>query len=213
MKSNQWNADQIPDQKGRVAIVTGSSSGTGFETARVLTQKNARVIIAVRNQKKGEDAVQKIRAENEKADVSVILLDLADFKSIKDFAATFKKQFSRLDLLINNAGVMMPPYSKTADGFDLQFGTNHLGHFLLTGLLIELLQKTPDSRVVNVSSSAHKYGKLDFHDLQWEKRKYRPMRGYSDSKMANIMFTYELGRRLGLNGNNPMIRVAGIELL
>ena len=141
MKINpKWTADNISDQKGRVAIVTGSSSGIGYEAARVMANKNAEVIIAVRNQVKGDAAVQKIKAQNQDADVKVMLLDLASLKSVKKFTEEFHQKYNRLDLLINNAGVMIPPYSKTEDGFELQFGTNHLGHFALTAHLIELLK-------------------------------------------------------------------------
>jgi len=208
MAQQKWDSNNIADQKGRVAIVTGSSSGIGYETARVLANKNAAVIIAVRNQQKGENAVKKIKAQNKGADVSVMILDLANLESVKSFAAEFKKKYTRLDLLINNAGVMMPPYSKTQDGFEMQFGTNHLGHFVLTGQLIDLIKNTPNSRIVNVSSAAHKQGNLNFDDLNWEHRKYKPMKSYGDSKIANIYFTYELGRRVEKNGKNPVVAAA-----
>jgi NAD(P)-dependent dehydrogenase (short-subunit alcohol dehydrogenase family) len=195
MSKQKWDSGDIPDQKGRVVIVTGSSSGIGYETARVLANKNATVVIAVRNLQKGNAALDKIKAGYQNADVRVIELDLADLESIRNFAAEFKSNFSRLDLLINNGGVMMPPYSKTADGFELQFGTNHLGHFALTGLLLDLIEKTHDSRIVNVSSGSHTYGELDFDDLNWENRSYKKMKAYGDSKIANLYFTFELQRR------------------
>ena len=153
-KQDKWTMEKIFDQKGRIAIVTGSSSGIGYETARVLAIKNAKVVIAVRNLEKGKIAEEKIKALYKEADVMVMELDLADLKSVHNFAEKFKKQYKQLDLLINNAGVMMPPYSKTVDGFELQFGTNHLGHFALTGLLIDLIKSTPNSRIVNISSMA-----------------------------------------------------------
>ena len=137
MSKEKWDSNNIPDQKGRVAIVTGSSSGIGYETARVLAEKNATVIMAVRSLQKGNAAADKILDRHPNAEVKVMELDLANLESVRKFAAEFKNNFSRLDLLINNAAVMMPPYSKTADGFELQFGTNHLGHFALTGLLFE----------------------------------------------------------------------------
>lgn len=196
MKQKKWNIDNIPDQEGKVAIVTGSSSGIGYETARVLANKKATVIIAVRNLEKGNAAANKIREEYKNADVKVMELDLANLESVRKFADQFMPDYSRLDLLINNAGVMVPPYSKTADGFELQFGTNHLGHFALTGLLIDLIKETKDSRIVTVSSGAHQYGKLDFDDLNWEKRKYKAWRAYGDSKIANLYFTYQLDRKL-----------------
>jgi NAD(P)-dependent dehydrogenase (short-subunit alcohol dehydrogenase family) len=150
---------------------------------------------------KGNAAAEKIKAQNKNSDLSVMNLDLASLKSVKEFSEKFKGQFDHLDLLINNAGVMIPPYSKTADGFELQFGTNHLGHFALTALLIDLIKNTADSRIVNVSSAAHKYGNLDFDDLNWEKRKYKAWRAYGDSKISNLYFTYELQRRFGKAGS------------
>lgn len=207
MSSKNWTAEDIPNQKGKMAIVTGSSSGIGFEAARVLANKGATVIIAVRSAEKGEKAAAKIREQNKEADVKVLKLDLADLASVKEFAEDFKKNYSQLDRLINNAGVMIPPYSKTADGFELQFGTNHLGHFALTGHLLDLLINTAGSRIVNVSSGAHKAGNLDFDDLTWEKRSYSAWRAYGDSKIANLYFTFELNRKLREN-NLPAIAVA-----
>jgi len=204
MSQKKWDSNDIPDQKGRIAIVTGSSSGIGYETARVLANKNAEVIMAVRNLQKGNATLDKIKAGYQDADVKVMELDLASLESVRRFAEDFKKNFSRLDLLINNAGVMMPPYSKTADGFELQFGTNHLSHFALTGLLMDLIINTENSRVVNVSSASHKSGKIDFDDLDWEKRTYKKMRAYGDSKIANIYFTYELQRNLEKAGSKTI---------
>jgi len=196
MKQQKWDSENISDQKGKVVIVTGASSGLGYETAKVLASKNATVIVAVRNEVKGNAAVEKIKAGNPNADIQVMLVDLANLESVHKFAENFKSKFKKLDILINNAGVMTPPYTKTKDGFELQFGTNHLGHFALTGLLIELIKKTPDSRIVNVSSMAHKIGKLNFEDLNWEKRRYKKNRSYGDSKLANLYFTKELQKRL-----------------
>ena len=205
ISEKKWDSNDIPDQKGRIAIVTGSSSGIGYETARVLAEKNAAVIIAVRNLQKGNAAVEKIKISHPNANVKVMELDLASLDSVRRFVIKFKGDHFRLDLLINNAGVMMPPYSKTTDGFELQFGTNHLGHFALTGLLIDLITKTPDSRIVNVSSGAHNYGNLNFSDLNWENRPYKKMKSYGDSKIANIYFTYELQRRLNDTGSNTLV--------
>ena len=165
MSKNNWTADNIPDQKGKIAIVTGSSSGIGYEAARVLANKNAKVIIAVRNLEKGKKAKTKILSQNKSADVEVMKIDLSDLSSVKTFVEEYKREFEKLDLLINNAGVMMPPYSKTKDGFELQMGTNHLGPFALTGLLMPLLKKTDNSRVVSTSSLAHNQGDIDFSDL------------------------------------------------
>jgi len=208
MSKEKWTSDSIPNQAGKIGIVTGSSSGIGFEAARVLANKGAEIIIAVRNKEKGDKAVQKIIGQFSKANVKLMLIDLADLKSVEQFANVFKKKFSQLDLLINNAGVMMPPYGKTNDGFELQFGTNHLGHFALTGHLIEMIINTPNSRIVNISSGAHNYGNLNFDDLTWDKRPYKAMRAYGDSKIANLYFTYELQNRLGNKNSNPMVIAA-----
>ena len=207
MSKKRWSADNIPSQEGKVIIVTGSSSGIGYEAARVLANKGAEVIIAVRNEEKGNTALGKIKDQNANAKVKLMLLDLADLASVKEFADSFRKEYSKLDVLVNNAGVMMPPYGKTKDGFELQIGTNHLGHFALTGHLIEILRKTPNSRVVNVSSIAHTRGNIDFTDLNWENRKYNAMSAYGDSKIANLYFSYELRDRLNSNGN-PIITEA-----
>ncbi|MEP6901495.1 MAG: oxidoreductase, partial [Actinomycetota bacterium] len=209
MSNEKWNAENITDQKGRVAIVTGSSSGIGYEAARVLANKHATVIIAVRNLEKGNKAAEKILAQNKDADVKVMELDLASLESVANFAENFQKAFSQLDLLINNAGVMIPPYSKTANGFELQFGTNHLGHFALTGQLLELLIKTNGARIVNVSSGAHKAGNLNFDDLTWEKRSYSAWKAYGDSKIANLYFTYELDRKFKANNLGTILRAHG----
>ncbi len=207
-KQEKWTAENISDQSGRIAVVTGSSSGIGYEAARVLANKHAKVVLAVRNAQKGENALQKIKAQNPNADVTVLMLDLANLKSVKQFADEYKNRFDRLDLLINNAGVMMPPYSKTADGFELQFGTNHLGHFALTLQLLDLIEKTDSSRIVNVSSIAHKSGNLDFDDLNWEARKYDKMKSYGDSKIANLYFTYELQKKLNEKGSTVKVMAA-----
>lgn len=208
MKNEKWSAENISDQTGRTAIVTGSSSGIGYEAARVLANKKATVVLAVRNLKKGYSALEKIRAQNSAAKVEVMQLDLADLSSVEKFAAEFSGKYSRLDLLINNAGVMIPPYSKTVNGFELQFGTNHLGHFALTARLLPILHQTEGSRIVNVSSGAHKHGKLDFDDLNWEKRKYSAWRAYGASKIANLYFTYELDRRLKASGSKTIVTAA-----
>jgi NAD(P)-dependent dehydrogenase (short-subunit alcohol dehydrogenase family) len=208
MSKYKWNSNDVPDQNGRVAVVTGASSGIGYETARVLAEKNAKVIIAVRNLDKGKKAAEKIKTRHEKADLVIMELDLADLKSVKQFAEAFKKEYEQLDLLINNAGVMIPPYSKTTDGFELQFGTNHLGHFALTGLLLDLLKKTAGSRIVNVSSMAHTQGNINFDDLNWEKRTYAPWNAYGDSKIANLYFTYELNRKMDSADKTPLVVAA-----
>jgi len=195
MIQEKWDINNIPNQNGKVVIVTGSSSGIGLETATVLAGKQAEVIIAVRNSDKGKKASEKIISAVKNAKVKVMQLDLAYLNSVRSFAAAFKNEYSKLDLLINNAGVMVPPYSKTKDGFELQFGTNHLGHFVLTSLLLDLLKKTNNSRIINVASNAHKFGNISFQDINWEKRNYSAWRSYGDSKLANLYFTYELKRR------------------
>ncbi|MBL1214883.1 MAG: SDR family NAD(P)-dependent oxidoreductase [Ignavibacteriae bacterium] len=196
MSKSKWTEKNIPNQSGKIAIVTGSSSGIGYETAKVLAKKNAKVIIAVRNIEKGSKAKSKIISENSDAELDVMKLDLADLDSVKSFVKDFKSKYTQLNLLINNAGVMIPPYSKTKDGFELQFGTNHLGHFALTLELLDLIEKTKDARIVNVSSGAHKYGKINFEDLNWEERDYKAWKAYGDSKIANLYFTKELAEKV-----------------
>jgi NAD(P)-dependent dehydrogenase (short-subunit alcohol dehydrogenase family) len=196
VSNHHWTADSIPDQGGRVAIVTGANTGIGKETARALATKGARVVLACRSEERGKDAVRDIREGELTGAVELELLDLSSLASVRDFADRIKTRYERLDLLINNAGVMMPPASKTAEGFELQIGINHLGHFALTGLLMDLLLATEGSRVVTVSSEAHKWGEIAFDDLQWESRPYKKMAAYGQSKLANLLFTYELQRRL-----------------
>ncbi|MHC1738077.1 MAG: oxidoreductase [Ignavibacteriaceae bacterium] len=206
MSKNKWNKENIPGQAGRIIIVTGSSSGIGYEAAKALAEKGGRIIMAVRDTGKGEEAAARIRKGVPDGEVTVKKLDLADLSSVKQFAEEFAADNERLDILINNAGVMIPPYSKTKDGFELQMGTNHLGHFALTVRLLDHLKKTPGSRVVNVSSNAHKIGKIDFEDIHWEKRKYSPVKAYGDSKIANIYFTTHLAKKL--EGKIPIVVAA-----
>ena len=196
MSKNNWTVNNIPDQKGKIVIVTGSSSGIGFEAAKALANKSAKVIIAVRNLEKGAKAKTEMLKENTNADLVIMKLDLADLSSVKSFVAEYKSKFDKLDILINNAGVMIPPLSRTKDGFELQMGTNHLGHFALTLQLLDVIDKTPNSRIVNVASAAHKYGNINFDDLGWERRKYKAWRAYGDSKIANLYFTKELANKL-----------------
>jgi NAD(P)-dependent dehydrogenase (short-subunit alcohol dehydrogenase family) len=192
----KWNQDQIPAQNGRVAIVTGANSGIGFETAKALAEKGAEVILACRSEQRGLDALERIRAAHPEAKLRFLALDLADLDQVSAFAERFRSHYDRLDLLINNAGVMVPPTrAETAQGFELQFGVNHLGHFALTGHLVEVLERTEGARVVNVSSMAHRGGKMRWDDLQWEKS-YQRWPSYGQSKLANLLFTLELGKRL-----------------
>jgi NAD(P)-dependent dehydrogenase (short-subunit alcohol dehydrogenase family) len=196
MTSTAWTFDSIPDQSGRTAIVTGANTGIGLETARMLALKGADVVLACRSVEKAEAAATRIRDEKPKGRVSVAALDLSDLESVKSFAESFAKAHARLDLLVLNAGVMVPPLSRTKQGFELQIGTNHLGHFALTGRLMPLVLATAGARVVVVSSGVHHMGKIDFADLSWEKRSYSPWMAYSQSKLANLLFALELQRRL-----------------
>ena len=197
----KWKLDNMPDQTGRVAIVTGANTGIGFETAAALAAKNAKVIMACRNRQKAEDAIKRIRQRTADAQLEFIELDLASLASVERFAAAFRAGHKRLDLLINNAGVMIPPLGHTEDGFELQFGCNHLGHFAVTGRLLDLLEATDGARVVNVSSMAHRYGTMDFDNLNAEKG-YDKMPAYGQSKLANLLFTFELQRRLESAGSS-----------
>lgn len=208
MSTNKWTGNSIGDQKGRVVIVTGASSGIGLEAASVLAGKNAEIIIAVRNLDKGKAAQNMIKNKFSYANVRIMELDLADLSSVRAFAENFLKNFSRLDLLINNAGVMIPPYEKTADQFELQMGTNHLGHFALTCLLMEAIEATPESRIINVSSMAHTFGNINFDDLHWEKRKYKKWTAYGDSKIANLYFTLALQQRLKDKNSHVIVAAA-----
>jgi len=198
-----WNTDQISSQKGKLIIVTGGGSGIGLEAAKALAAKGAEVILAVRTIEKGERAAAAIREVSPDANVSVMHLDLGDLGLVKQFSDQFKSRCNRLDILINNAGVMVPPYKKTKDGYELQFGTNHLGHFALTGLLMPLLLATPDSRIVTVSSIAARGGRINFENLDGSKR-YNPMTFYRQSKFANLLFAVELQHRLGRNGSKTL---------
>lgn len=193
----------MPDLTGKIAIVTGANIGIGFETSRALARKGAHVVMACRNLIKGENSANEIRNELDKSEIELIKLDLSSLSSIRRFVDDFKENSSTLNLLINNAGVMMPPYSKTVDGFELQFGTNHLGHFALTGLLLDTLMKTGNSRVVTAGSSAHNFGSIDFEDLNWEKS-YKRIGAYGRSKLANLLFTYELQRKLEAAGSTTI---------
>jgi NAD(P)-dependent dehydrogenase (short-subunit alcohol dehydrogenase family) len=198
--SDKWTVDQIPDQSGRVALVTGANSGLGLIAARELARAGARVVLACRNMDKGATALRQITDGLPEAEAELAALDLASLDSIRSFAQKFPKAHDGLDLLINNAGVMAPPRRTTKEGFELQFGTNHLGHFALTGLLLGALEGRRDARVVTVSSTAHRMGRINFDDLHGE-RHYRRWRAYGQSKLANLIFALELDRRLRAAGS------------
>lgn len=197
--SGRWTDADIPGLGGKTAVVTGANTGLGFETARVLAGHGAIVVMACRDIGKAQQAASRIRAAVPGADVNAVHLDLGSLASIRATAARLRTDHPRIDLLVNNAGVMMPPYRKTEDGFEMQFGTNHLGHFALTGLVLDRMLAVPGSRIVTVSSNGHRMGHIYFDDLAFE-RGYRRMRAYGQSKLANLMFTYELQRRLAATG-------------
>lgn len=188
-----WTANDIPDLTGKTAIVTGANSGIGYETAKALAKKGAAVMMACRNLEKAQAAAREIGRADPHAQVEIIQLDLADLSSVRKFAETFKTRYAALDLLINNAGVMVPPFTRTVDGFELQFGANHLGHFALTGLLLDRLLGTPSARVVNLSSTMHYFGAINFNNLNAEKN-YSAAGAYAQSKLAALLFTLELNR-------------------
>ncbi len=197
MSDSSWTP--TADQRGRVALVTGANSGTGFETARVLATLGATVVLACRDAVRAEAAAGRLRVAIPGAEVATLPLDLAASASIRAAAAEFRDRYARLDLLVDNAGLMIPPYGRTADGFESQFGVNHLGHFALTGLVLDRLLHTSGSRIVTVSSIAHRRGVIDFADLNAENG-YHAMSAYAQSKLANLLFTYELNRRLAASG-------------
>jgi len=201
---SKWTATDIPDQTGRLAVITGANTGLGLETAMALTAHGATVVLAVRDLDKGKDAATKITAASPGADVSIQRLDLSSLDSVREAAHDLRASHDRIDLLINNAGVMYTPRSTTAEGFELQFGTNHLGHFALTGLLLEQLLAVAGSRVVTVSSVGHRIrARINFDDLQSEHH-YSRIAAYGQSKLANLMFTYELQRRLASTGSTTI---------
>jgi NAD(P)-dependent dehydrogenase (short-subunit alcohol dehydrogenase family) len=204
--TDRWTSDDIGDLSGRTFVVTGGNSGLGYETARALARKRARVVIACRDAGRARAAVISLRAESSDADASFLELDLASLASVRKFADALRERHRSLHVLVNNAGVMALPQRRTADGFEAQFGTNHLGHFALTGLLLELLLAEPGGRIVTLSSTAHRIGRMRFDDLQFE-RGYSPWPAYAQSKLANLLFTLELQRRLAAAGA-PAIAVA-----
>ena len=204
---SKWTTANIPDQTGRTAVITGANTGLGYETAAALAEKGANVVLAVRNIDKGKDAAGRIAAASPGASVELQELDLTSLESIRAAAEQLKSNYDTIDLLINNAGVMMTPKETTKDGFELQFGTNHLGHFAFTGLLLDRVLAATGSRVVTVSSVGHRFARngIRFDDLQWD-HGYSRVGAYGQAKLANLMFTYELQRRL--TGTNTIAAAA-----
>ena len=207
MITKAWILQDIPDQSGRVALVTGATSGTGFETAKALAGRGATVVLACRNETKALGAQHLSQVAHPGARVEVLPLDLSSLRSVRAAATSFKARFDRLDLLINNAGVMVPPYGRTEDGFETQLGTNHMGPFAFTGLLLDRIAATAGSRIVTMSSGAHRWGRIRFEDLHRE-RSYRAWEAYGQSKLANLLFTYELQRRLSAAGASTLALAA-----
>lgn len=191
-----WTVDEIDDLENKVIIVTGANAGLGFEAAKVFAGKKATVILACRSTARAENARKNILEAYPEGHIDIIQLDLGDLDSIKRFVNDFKAKYSRLDILLNNAGIIMTPFKLTKDGFESQNGVNHLGHFALTRLLFDLLKKTTGSRIVNVSSNAHKMSKMDFSNYMFEKGDYGKLKSYASSKLSNLLFTYELDRKI-----------------
>lgn len=205
MRAKKWTVKDMPDQTGKVVVITGGNSGLGFETARAFAQKGADLVLACRSESRGEAAKNKILEEIPEAKIAIIIVDLMDLSSVRSFAEKFTHSYSQLHILVNNAGIMTSPYGLTKDGFESQMGTNYLGHFALTGLLLDVLTRTPKSRVVMVSSLAHRWGKINLPNTIFEKAdSYRSMRAYGSSKLASLLFIYELQRKFENNGNNSI---------
>lgn len=199
----KFNINDIPNQKEKIAIVTGANIGLGYATALALAQKEMKVIMACRTLSKAEKAKTSILKEFPNADIEIIQVDLSSLKSVRTFAKIYTDKYSKLDLLINNAGIMMPPFSLSEDGFESQMAANYFGHFLLTGLLLNILKNTDNSRIISLSSIAHKSGKINFEDIN-SKKKYSSWNSYAQSKLACLMFAYELDRKLKASGSNTI---------
>lgn len=204
--NQRYSESDVPDQTGKTVVVTGANTGIGFEAARVFAQRGARVLLACRSQSSAETAIDRIAQLCETPQLEYVPLDLANLASVHEAARHIANE-ARLDILINNAGVMVPPKSLTTDGFELQFGVNHLGHFALTGLLLTKLLEMPQARVVNVSSAAHKFGSIDFNDVHAE-HGYSAGARYAMSKLANLLFTFELQRRLEQRGSHQLLSLS-----
>lgn len=203
----KWNSSHITDQSEKIFLITGASSGLGKEASIVLANKNAKIIMAVRNVLKATTLKDEILKTNPKANIDIQFLDLTQLSSVKSFCESIILKYDRIDVLICNAGIMMCPFSKTSDGFEIQMGTNHLGHYALVGMLFPILKRTFNSRIVITSSLAHKQGKINFEDIHWDKRKYKTIRAYGDSKLANLYFAYELIRKIKDTHDAPMVTI------
>lgn len=204
-----WKLEDVPTLKDKTIIVTGGSSGLGFEAVKMFASKDATIIMATRSETRAPAAIEKIKLEYKNATIEFIHLNLANKSSIKQFVVDFLKKYNKIDILLNNAGVMTTPYMLTDDGFELQQGINHFGHFYLTSLLLKTVVSTSNSRIVNVSSIAHRYGKMDFNDLLFTAPKsYNKSRAYGRSKLENLLFTYELGRRIAEKQYNVKVLAA-----
>ena len=201
----KWTKHDIPAQRGRTVLVTGANSGIGFETAKALAERGARVILACRSPERGEKALKSIQEAAPDAELELRRLDLSDLASVETFSSELTRDHDALHLLVNNAGVMIPPESRTKDGFELQIGTNHLGHFALTAGLLPLLLETEDARLVVVASTAHRWGKMRLEDLHWRRRRYRAWAAYGQSKLANLLFARELTRRVNEAGRSLLV--------
>ena len=200
-----WSIDTMPEQTGKIAIVTGSNIGLGFKIALELARKNATVILACRNMEKVQRAIEQMKQDVPNAKLDAIQLDLIDPDSIKTFVEQFKRRYQKLDILINNAGaVNLETLQHTPNGQEMHMATNHLGHFMLTALLADMLMRTDNARVVTVTSAMYRYGVIDFDDFKWEKRPYHRMKAYSDSKLANLLFSYQLQKYFERKGANTL---------
>ena len=205
----KWTEQDIPDLTGKRIVVTGANSGIGYEATRLFAKYNAEVVLASRSTEKAEAAFDKIKAEFPTAKLTIIALDLASFSSIRHFSTQLKKKYDRIDVLLNNAGIMMTPYGQTVDGLEQQQGVNHFGHFLLTSLLFDLLKASDDARIVNISSLAHRGGSINFNNLMYDrKRGYNKIKAYARSKLENLLFTYELAEKVMEAGLNMKVLAA-----
>lgn len=209
MKKDIWTTSEISDLAGKTFLVTGANSGIGFEATKVFASKGARIIMGCRNLVKAKKAQANILNEFPNALLDIIHLDLTDFKSIKEFSDKVNEKYDSLDVLLNNAGIMTVPYGSTKDNLELQIGVNHFGHFYLTMNLISLINKTKDSRIVNIASIAHKYGNINKNTFEYgENKKYSKIKAYSQSKLANLLFTYKLKDKLEQKGSNVIVLAA-----